>query len=101
MQQVYSDDILSRSVVFRWHHVFHKGETVWRMMCILVVPQTVQTECKIEEVAMLVCANCSQLVDNLTAAVGVSPGKCYKILTDDLNMLHVIQHSVPHILMQD
>ena len=63
--------------------------------------QTVRTECKVEEHAKLVHANGSQLVDNLAAAVGVSHGTRYKILTDDLNMSHVTQHSVPHILMQD
>ena len=50
---------------------------------------------------MLVCTNRSQSVDVLAAAVGVSHGKCYKILTDDLNMSRVIQHSVPRILTQD
>ena len=64
-------------------------------------PQTVQIKCKIEEDAMLMHANCSQSVDNLAAAVGVSHGTCYKILTDDLNMSCVVQHSVPRILTQD
>ena len=36
MQQVYGDNALNCSVVFRWHRLFHKGETVWRIMCILV-----------------------------------------------------------------
>ena len=56
--------------------------------------QTVQNECNIEEVTMLVRAN-------LIEAVGISHGTYYKILTDDLNMSYVTQHSVPHILMQD
>ena len=50
---------------------------------------------------MLVRANRSQLVDNLASAVGVSHGTCYKILTDDLNMSHVTQHTVQRILLQD
>ena len=49
-------------------------------------PQTVRTERKIEEVAVLVRANRSQSVDNLAAAVGVSHGMYNKIMTDDLNM---------------
>jgi hypothetical protein len=57
-------------------------------------PQTVQTECKIQKVAM-VCANCSQLANDLAAAIGVSHGTCYKILTDDLNISSVTQHTVP------
>ena len=63
-------------------------------------PQTDRTERKIEEVAMLVRANRSQTVDDLAAAVGVSHGTCFKILTDDLNMSRVTQHSVPRILRQ-
>ena len=42
-----------------------------------------------------------QSADDLVAAVGVSHGTCYKILTDDLNMSRVTQHSVPRILTQD
>ena len=63
--------------------------------------QTVRTERKIEEVVMLVRANRSQSVDDLAAAVRVSHGTCYRILTDDLNMSRVTQHSVPRVLAQD
>ena len=50
---------------------------------------------------MLMRANSFQSVDVLSAAVGVSHGTCYEILTNDLNMLRVTQHSVPCILTQD
>ena len=49
-------------------------------------PQTVRTERKFQEVAKLVRANRSKSVDDLAAAVWVSRGTCFKILTDDLNM---------------
>ena len=68
-------------------------------MCLLVGHK--QFERKIEEVAMLVRANRSQQVGDLAAEVEVSNGTCYKILTDDLNMSRVTQHSVPRILTQD
>ena len=61
----------------------------------------IRTERKIEEVAMLVHANRSQSVDDFAAAVGVSHGTGYKILTDDLNMSRVTEHSVPRILTKD
>ena len=51
--------------------------------------------------ALPVRTNRFQSVDDLAAAVGVNHGASYKILTDDLNMSHVTQHSVPHILTQD
>ena len=50
---------------------------------------------------MLVRANRSQSAGDLAAPVGISHGMCYKILTDDLNMSRVTQHSVPRILKQD
>jgi hypothetical protein len=53
-----------------------------------------RTELKIQEVAMLVHANHSQMVDDIAAAPGISRGTC-------LNMSHVTQHSVPRILMQE
>ena len=64
-------------------------------------PQTVRTGRKIEQSAMLVRANHSHSVQNLAAAVGVSHGTWYKILSDDLNMSRDTQGSVPRILMQD
>ena len=63
--------------------------------------QPVRTEHTIKDVAMLVRANCSQSVDDLGATIRVSHGTYYKILTNDLNMSRVTQHSVPRILTQD
>ena len=58
MQQVYGDDALSCSVVFRWHRLFRKGETVLSTYddCSGRL-QTVRTERKIEYVTMLVLVN--------------------------------------------
>ena len=63
--------------------------------------QMVRTESKIEDIAMLMRARRSQLVDDLETVVGVSHGTYYKILADDLNMSRVTKHSVPRILTQD
>jgi hypothetical protein len=66
-------------------------------------PRTIRTELEIQEVATLVRANRFQMIDEITAAAaaGFSHGTCYKILSDDLNMSHVTQHSVPCVLTQD
>jgi hypothetical protein len=51
-----------------------------------------------------VCASCSQTVDEIAAAAtaaGISHDTCHKMLSDDLNMSRVTQHSVPRFLMQD
>jgi hypothetical protein len=64
-------------------------------------PRTLRTELKIQEVAALVCANRSHTVDEIAAATAISHGTCHKILSDDLNMSRVTQHSVPCVLMQD
>ena len=52
---------------------------------------------------MMVRANRSQSVHGLAAAAAekVSHSTCYKILTDDLNISRVTQHSVLRILTQD
>ena len=63
--------------------------------------QTFRTERKIQEVATLVSANRSQSVEDLAAAVRVSHGTCYQILTNDLNIFRVIQHTVSRILSHD
>ena len=89
------------SVEFRWHQCFSQGRESLDGDMHTGQPQTVRTECKIKEVALLVRANCSQSVDDLAAAVGVSYGICYKIPTDDFNTSCVTQYSVPSILSQD
>ena len=96
-------DAMSSSVVFRWHPLFFFSQEIDSLEDDVLTgrPQTVRTERKIEEVAILVRASCSLSVDYLAAAVEVSHGTCYKILTNDLNMSRVTQHSVPHILTQD
>jgi hypothetical protein len=63
-------------------------------------PRTVGTELKIQ-VATLVHANRSQTVGEIAAAAGISHGTCHNILSDDLNMSRVTQHSVPRVLTQD
>jgi hypothetical protein len=65
------------------------------------LPRMVRTERKIK-VAMLVCANCSQMVDEVEAvAPGIKRGTCHRILPDDLNMSHLAQNNIPRILSQD
>ena len=50
---------------------------------------------------LVLCANGPQSVEDLTVAVGICHGTCYKILTDDLNMSRVTLHTVPCIMKQD
>jgi hypothetical protein len=69
-------------------------------MSIPVGRERSEPELKIQEVATLVCADHSQMVDEIAAA-GISHGTCHKILFGDLNRSHVTQHSVSHILRQD
>jgi hypothetical protein len=100
IKQAYDDKVLGHSAVFKWHKRFAQGRdsledgehTGW--------PRTVRNKLKIQEVATLVCANSSQMVDEITAA-GISHGTCHKILSDDLNMSRVTQHSVPRVSTQE
>jgi hypothetical protein len=61
----------------------------------------VRTGLKVQEVALLVHAKHSQTVDEILATEGISHGSYHNILSDDLNMSQVTQHSIPCILMQD
>jgi hypothetical protein len=53
---------------------------------------------KIKEAATLVGANLSQAIDEVkaaaAAAAGISQDTCHNILSDDLNISRVTQHSV-------
>jgi hypothetical protein len=65
-------------------------------------PKMIRTELKIQEVATLVRANCTQMIDEIAAAAaGISHDTCHRILSDDLNISRVTQHSVSRVLMQD
>jgi hypothetical protein len=62
----------------------------------------VRNELKIQEVATLVCDNRSQTEDQVAAslAAGISHGTWHTILSDDLNISRVTQHSVLRVLKQ-
>jgi hypothetical protein len=87
--------------VFKWHKCFAQGRSKLEDDEHTGQPRTVRTELKIQEVATLVCANSSQMVDEIARAAGISHGTCHKILSDNLNMSRVTQHSVPCVLTQD
>jgi hypothetical protein len=83
IKQAYSKEALHGSVLFKWHKRFAHGRdsleddehTSW--------PRTVRYELKNQEAAMLVCANNSQMVNEVAAAgaAGISHGTCHKILS--------------------
>lgn len=75
-------------------NILHSGETLLKKMCMTISQEWL-------EIAMLVCANRSQMVDEVTATGGISHGTCNKILSNDLNIFRVTQHSVPFVLMQE
>jgi hypothetical protein len=96
IKQGYGEEALGCSAVFKWHKRFEQGRDSLEDDEHTSRPRTVRTELKIQEVAKLVRANHSQMVDEIAAA-GISHGTYHKILSDDLNMSHV----TPCILMQD
>jgi hypothetical protein len=97
IKQAYGEEALGRSAVFKWHKRFVEGRDSLEDDEHPGQPRMVRNKLKIQEVGMLVCANCSQTVVEVAAAE-ISNGTCHKILSDDLNMCCVTQHSV---LMQD
>jgi hypothetical protein len=65
MKQVYSEEALHRTAVFKWHQRFAQGrESLGDDEC-SGWPKAVRTEGKIEDVTTLVYANCSQLIDDI------------------------------------
>jgi AraC-like DNA-binding protein len=100
-KQAYGEEALDHSAVFKWHRCFAQCRDCLEDDEHTGRPRTVRTELKIQEVAILVHANRSQMVDEIATAAGISHGTCHRILSDDLNMSCVTQHSVPCVLMQD
>jgi predicted ArsR family transcriptional regulator len=98
IKQAYGEEALGRIAVFKWDKRFAQGRDSLEDTG---QPRTVRTELKIQEIATLLCANCSQTVDEIAAAAGISHGTCHKILSDDLNMSRVTQHSVSPVITQE
>jgi hypothetical protein len=105
MKQAYGEKALGHSAVIKWHKHFAQGRDILEDDEHTSQPRTVRTELKIQELATLVCANHSQTVDGMAAAAaaagGIKHGTCHKILSDDLNMSRITQHSVPCVLTQN
>jgi hypothetical protein len=100
IKQAYGEDALGCSAVFKWRKRFAQGKDSLEDDEHTGRPRMFRTELKIQEVAMVVCANSFQSIDEIAAA-GISNGTCHKILSDNLNMSRVTQHIVPCVLMQD
>jgi hypothetical protein len=103
IKQAYSEEALGCGAVFKWHKRFAQGRDSLEDDEHTSRTRTVRTELGLQEIATLMRANRSQTVDEIAAAAaaGISHGTCHKILSDDLNMSHVTQHSVPPVLTQD
>jgi hypothetical protein len=101
IKQAYSKEAWGCSAVFKWHKCFAQGKDRLEDDEHTGQPRTVRTEIKIHDVAKFVCAKCSQMVDEIATAAGISHGTCHKILSDDLNMSRVTRCSVPCVLTQD
>jgi transposase len=100
IKRAYDEEALGRSAVFKWHKRFSQGRDSLKDDEHTGRPRTVRTELKFQEVSTLVRDNRFRMVDEI-AAVGISHGTCHKILSGDLNMSNVTQHSVPCVLRQD
>jgi hypothetical protein len=94
IRQAYGEEALGHSAVFKWHKRYAQGRDSLEDEEHTSRPRAVKTELKIQEVAALVHANCSQTLDEFTAAAGINRGTCHKILSDDLNTSCVTQHSI-------
>jgi hypothetical protein len=99
-KQAYGEEALGRSAVLKWHKSFATGRDSLEDDEHSDRPRTVRTELKIQEVVMLAHANRSQTVDEIAAA-GIRHCVCHKIISDDLNLSRVTQHSVPRVLAQN
>jgi hypothetical protein len=96
ISQAYGEEALACSAVFKWHNRFAQGRNSLEDDEHADRPRTVRTELTIQEVAMLVHANHSQMVEEIAAASGTSHGTCHKIVSDDLNMSRVTQQCSSH-----
>jgi hypothetical protein len=81
-------------------NVLHRGETVWKMMSIQVGQERSELNSRSKKLQHWL-TNRSQMVDELAAAAGISHDTCPKILSDDLNMSRVTEHSVPRVLTRE
>jgi hypothetical protein len=63
IKQAYGEEAFDCSAVFKWHKRFAQGRDSLEYDEHTGQRRTIRTELKIREVAMVVCANCSQTID--------------------------------------
>jgi hypothetical protein len=83
IKQAYREEALGYSIMFKWHKYFSKGRDSLEDDEHTSRPRVVGTGLKIQELATLVRANSSQMVDEITeaaAAAGISHDTCHRIV---------------------
>jgi hypothetical protein len=100
-KQAYSEEALVLNAMFKWHKRFAHGRENLKDDEHTGQLRMFRTELKIQEAATLVCANRSQMVDEVAAAANISHGTWHRFLSDDLNISRFTKHGVLCILMLD
>jgi histone-lysine N-methyltransferase SETMAR len=98
LQQVYSDEAMSRTQTFEWHRHFKGGRMSLEDDEQSGRPSTSIILKYVEQIRELVHEDRRRMINDIADIVGVSYGSVQTILTLELNMRHVTAKFVPRLL---
>ena len=101
LQEVYGDEVMSRSCVFDWHRRFKEGREDVDDDPRAGRPSTSKTEENIERVRQVVRGDRRLTVRIIADEVGMNHNAVWEIITEDLGMRKICAKMVPKLLSND
>ena len=86
LQEVYGDEMMSRSRVFEWHKRFKEGRENVEDNLSSGRPSTGRTEANVERVRQVVHGDRRLTVRLIASKLGMNHNSVWKIITEDLGM---------------
>ena len=98
LQEVYGDDIMSRTRLFEWHRRFKEGREEVKDNHRSGRPSTSRTDENVEHVRQKARSDRRLTVRMIADELGMNSGRVWRIITEDLGMRKFCAKMVPRLL---
>jgi hypothetical protein len=101
LREAFGEHSLSWTPIFEWHSCFKAGRVSVEDDESLGRPSTRKMTENLEKIRALIHKDCCRTIHELTDTVGISYGVCQEILTENLNIRHIVAKFVLLFLTND
>ena len=98
LQEVYGDDMMSRTRLFEWHRRFKEGREEVEDKYKSGRPSTSRTDENVERVRQKVRSDHRLTVRMIADELGMNSKRLWRIITEDLGMRKICEKMVPRLL---